>query len=78
MSMLYGCQVVIMPVTVPRDQFKAYVERQLQRRFKAIVAYQGKDISQVISELIEEWVKENEPQMIEELLQQQQQSDKEP
>ncbi|MGV0027179.1 plasmid partition protein ParG [Phormidesmis priestleyi] len=44
---------------VPRDQFKAYVERQLQRRFKAIVAYQGKDISQVVSELLEEWVKEN-------------------
>ncbi|MGI2902661.1 plasmid partition protein ParG [Tolypothrix sp. VBCCA 56010] len=52
---------------MPRDQFKAYVERQLQRRFKAIVAYQGKDISQVISELIEEWVKQNEPQMLEEL-----------
>ncbi len=35
-------------------------------------------MSEVISELIEQWVKENEPQMIEELLQQQQQSDKEP
>jgi hypothetical protein len=63
-----------MLLTVPRDQFKAYVERDLQRRFKAIVAYQGKDISQVTSELIEEWVKQNEPQMIEELQQRQQRS----
>jgi ParG len=60
---------------VPRDQFKAYVERQLQRRFKAIVAYQGKDISQVISELIEEWVRQNEPQMLQELQRHQQRSD---
>jgi gas vesicle protein len=60
---------------VPRDQFKAYVDRQLQRRFKAIVAYQGKDISQVISELIEEWVRENEPQMLQELQRHQQRSD---
>ncbi|PSB14059.1 hypothetical protein C7B61_15835 [filamentous cyanobacterium CCP1] len=64
-----------MLLTVPRDQFKAYVERDLQRRFKAIVAYQGKDISQVISELIEEWVRQNEPRMIEELQQRQGRSD---
>lgn len=63
---------------MPTDQFKAYIERQLKQRFQAVVIYQGRNMSEVISELIEEWVKENEPQMIEELLQQQQQSDKEP
>ncbi|HAX76972.1 MAG TPA: hypothetical protein DCY88_14320 [Cyanobacteria bacterium UBA11372] len=54
------------------------MERQLKQRFQAVVIYQGRNMSEVISELIEQWVKENEPQMIEELLQQQQQSDKEP
>jgi hypothetical protein len=45
---------------VPLDSLKIYIDKALKLKFKSLCALQDKDMSQVASGLIDEWVKHNE------------------
>ncbi|HEY9708890.1 MAG TPA: hypothetical protein V6D48_11860 [Oculatellaceae cyanobacterium] len=42
------------------DSLKIYIDKSLKLKFKSMCALQDKDMSQVASGLIDEWVKQNE------------------
>jgi parvulin-like peptidyl-prolyl isomerase len=44
----------------PLDSLKIYIDKALKLKFKALCALQDKDMSQIASGLIDEWVKQNE------------------
>lgn len=44
-----------------QDSLKIYIDKALKLRFKSLCALQDRDMSRVASELIEAWVRENEP-----------------
>jgi hypothetical protein len=43
-----------------QDSLKIYIDKALKLKFKALCAMQDKDMSEIASELIEQWVKQNE------------------
>jgi hypothetical protein len=45
---------------VTQDSLKIYIEKALKLKFKALCAMQDKDMSEIASGLIDEWVKQNE------------------
>ena len=44
----------------PLDSLKIYIDKALKLKFKALCALQDKDMSQIASGLIDEWVQQNE------------------
>jgi hypothetical protein len=45
---------------VPLDSLKIYIDKGLKLKFKSLCALQDKDMSQIASGLIDEWVKQNQ------------------
>ncbi|MBD2185113.1 hypothetical protein H6S82_13605 [Planktothrix sp. FACHB-1355] len=45
------------------------IEESLKRRLKAACAMQGRDVSSVVSELVEEWLEKIEPQLVQQAFQ---------
>ena len=45
---------------VSQDSMKIYIDKTLKLKFKSLCALQDKDMSQIASGLIDEWVRQNE------------------
>jgi hypothetical protein len=45
---------------VSQDSMKIYIDKALKLKFKSLCALQDKDMSQIASGLIDEWVRQNE------------------
>ena len=45
---------------VSQDSMKIYIDKALKLKFKSLCALEDKDMSQIASGLIDEWVRQNE------------------
>lgn len=58
--MSYFNREIFIDFDVTQDSLKIYIEKALKLKFKALCAMQDKDMSEIASGLIDEWVKQNE------------------
>jgi hypothetical protein len=56
----YFNREIFIDFDVTQDSLKIYIEKALKLKFKALCAMQDKDMSEIASGLIDEWVKQNE------------------